>query len=231
MQPKKKLPENLHKNHRSRMWSRFLETGSAGFSDHQLLELLLFFSIPRRDTNPLAHALLYQFGSLPEVLHARKDDLMELQGVGAATADLIALLPELESYYWREPRENRVQLRDSAQTLAFLSEQLSGVSGNRFYILLLDAHYSLQRFLLLSETDFAWDSRFFQTVADAVQHNSTTYAILAGCHENDCPVPGLDENMSIKRLDHLLSDIGIRLLDYVGFATNQHYFMRKAGML
>ncbi|MCC8098851.1 MAG: hypothetical protein LIO78_02120 [Clostridiales bacterium] len=231
MQPKKKLPSNLHVNHRSRMWERFEQTGAVGFTDHQLLEMLLFFSIPRRDTNPLAHMLLYRFGTLSEVLHARSKTLQEVQGVGSSTADLIALLPALEQYYWQKPSRTQVQLRSHKQALGYLSNLMENASGNECYLVLLDAHYYVQRCLLLSKTGFSWDESLFPTIVNAIQRGKTTYAILAGYNANGSAVPILDDQISLKQIIRLLTAMDVRLLDYVGFNKTQHFSMRRAGML
>lgn len=72
----------VHKGHRQRMKRRFLEHGLDNFDDVNVLELLLFYADPRRDTNPLAHALLDQFGSLAGVLEAAPGDLEKIPGIG-----------------------------------------------------------------------------------------------------------------------------------------------------
>lgn len=79
----------LHGNHRARLRKRYEKSGLDDFEDHVILELLLFQSIPRRDTNPLAHRLLDQFGSLLEVLKAPEDKLLQVKGVGKVTARML----------------------------------------------------------------------------------------------------------------------------------------------
>ena len=76
--------ENLHKGHRERLRQSYIENGPDGMHEHQLLELLLTYAIPRRDTNPIAHRLLDKsaFGSLWEVLNAGPKELMAVEGIG-----------------------------------------------------------------------------------------------------------------------------------------------------
>lgn len=90
---------NLHENHRARVRKRFEHEGLKTFADHNVLELLLFYSIPQKDTNDIAHRLLDEFGSLSAVFDAPKDVLMNVVGVGENTATLIKLMPELFSRY------------------------------------------------------------------------------------------------------------------------------------
>ncbi|MCD8085725.1 MAG: hypothetical protein LUF28_05280 [Clostridiales bacterium] len=231
MPPGKKIPRNLHENHRSRMWERFRQTGAVGFSSHQLLEMLLFFSIPRRDTNPLAHQLMYRFGSLSEALHARSETLQEVPGVGPSTASLIALLPELEGYYWQKPHYTQPRLKEHKQVLAYLSKLMETATANERYLVLLDGHYYVQNCLLLSETGFSWDDRFFPNIVNAIRLGETTFAILSGYNRDGSPVPNMNDQMSIKRITRLLTAMDVRLLDYVGFNQTQHFSMHRAKML
>jgi DNA repair protein RadC len=91
--------ENLHAGHRDRLRKRFIEEGLDAFEDHQALELLLFFALPRRDTNELAHGLLRRYGSLSAVLDADPVDLARTEGIGETAASLLSLVPALTRRY------------------------------------------------------------------------------------------------------------------------------------
>ena len=80
---------NPHKGHRERLKLRFLESGLDSFTDVQALELLLFYAIPQKDTNPIAHALLERFGSLSQVLDAPVEELKKVQGISDHAATLL----------------------------------------------------------------------------------------------------------------------------------------------
>ena len=85
----------IHDGHRERLRDCFLEHGLDSFHEVQALELLLFYAIPRRDTNPVAHALLDHFGSLDAVFAASERELCDVPGVGKSTAALILLVPQI----------------------------------------------------------------------------------------------------------------------------------------
>ena len=84
-----------HRDHRKRLRKQFMEQGGEGFHDHQLLELLLTYAIPRRDVNPLAHRLLDTYGSLSAVLRADPYSLMQVEGIGELSAVLLSLVGKL----------------------------------------------------------------------------------------------------------------------------------------
>ena len=85
----------IHDGHREKMRQRFLKSGLDSFADHEALELLLYYAIPRRDTNPIAHALMERYGSLSAVLTAPVEDLKKVEGIGESAAVLLKLAPQL----------------------------------------------------------------------------------------------------------------------------------------
>ena len=87
---------NEHAGHRERLRETFLENGIEGMADHQVLELLLTYALPRVDVNPLAHRLLDRFGSLEGVLSAKPDQLRQVSGVGASAAVYLSLLGQVD---------------------------------------------------------------------------------------------------------------------------------------
>ena len=90
---------SIHSGHRQRMRQRFLKNGLEGLNDHEILELLLYYCIPRQDTNPYAHRLIERFGSLTGVLRAQEKELMEVEGIGENTAFYLNLLMETIRHY------------------------------------------------------------------------------------------------------------------------------------
>lgn len=84
---------SIHEGHRQRMRRQLKTSGMDSLSDVQVLEVLLYYAIPRADTNPIAHRLLERFGSLSGVLEAAPDELLNIEGMGDAAAQLIALIP------------------------------------------------------------------------------------------------------------------------------------------
>ena len=96
---------NVHEGHRKRVYHRFLKEGLDNFSPHNVLELVLFYSIPRIDTNEIAHRLVNRFGSVAGVFDAPQSELLKVEGVGERTAVLLKLIPQLARYYMSENSE------------------------------------------------------------------------------------------------------------------------------
>lgn len=93
--PTAKKPGGVHAGHRGRMRQRFLQSGLESFQDHEVLEFLLFYAVPRRDVNEMAHLLLDRFGTLAGVLNAPEAELRDVCGVGPRVAHFLNLVPQL----------------------------------------------------------------------------------------------------------------------------------------
>jgi DNA repair protein RadC len=89
---------SVHQGHRQRLRERFLEEGLENFKEHEVLELLLYYCIPRRDTNIIAHNLIDRFDTLAGVLEAPPSELKKVEGMGDGAATFIALLQAAERY-------------------------------------------------------------------------------------------------------------------------------------
>lgn len=115
----------VHAGHRSRLRKRFLNAGLDSFQDHEVLELLLCYAIPRRDVNETAHLLLDRFGTLMAVLDAPEAELQAVPGVGPATAHFLNLIPQLIAQMSRQcQRSAPVSLASVADVADFLPKRL-----------------------------------------------------------------------------------------------------------
>ena len=108
------MTDNLHKGHRERMKNRIIEHGPKNLADHELLEVLLYYSVPMKDTNGLAHRILNEFGSLSNLLGADIPTIMKRTNVSKNTAVLITLIPEFMDRYNAERwSDNKIDLSSS----------------------------------------------------------------------------------------------------------------------
>ena len=128
----------LHDGHRQRCKQRFLRAGAEGFDDHQLLELLLFYAIPRQDTNETAHRLIQRFGSLQGVLHAAPEELTSVEGVGENAAVLVRLVGDMALRARCSSLPQKV-LNSPDRTGAYFMELLAGEKKEMLYQVCLDA--------------------------------------------------------------------------------------------
>ena len=131
-----KFGSNPHKDHRTRLKRRFLDEGLDNFEEHNVLELALFFAIPQRDTNELAHELIDRFGSLSGVLDASFDSLLEVDGIGEHAATFLKLLPEISRHYMLEKIPNKFNISNMEQIARYLVAKYAGETEEVAYLLL-----------------------------------------------------------------------------------------------
>ena len=115
----------IHDGHREKMRQRFLKGGLESFADHEALELLLYYAIPRKDTNPIAHALMDRYGSLSAVLTAPVEDLRKVEGIGENAAVLLKLAPQLCRKARMADAEQETVLNSSERAGAYLLERFA----------------------------------------------------------------------------------------------------------
>ena len=128
----------IHDGHREKMRRRFLETGLEGFADHEALELLLYYAIPRRDTNPIAHALMERYDSLSGVLNAPVEDLEKVEGIGESAAILLSLVSRLSRKARIADASQETILNSSERAGAYLLERFAGERRELVFLLCLD---------------------------------------------------------------------------------------------
>ena len=116
----------IHDGHREKMRRRFRETGLEGFADHEALELLLYYAIPRRDTNPIAHALMDRYDSLSAVLNAPVEDLQKVEGIGESAAVLLSLVARISRKARLADAAQETVLNSSERAGTYLLERFSG---------------------------------------------------------------------------------------------------------
>lgn len=128
-------PENIHKNHRNRLKSQYTKNGIDALTDIQKLELLLFYSIPQKDTNPIAHALLSKFGDLKGVLSASYAELLSVKGIKENSATLICYMNDLLNLTYKEAEAIKVISSTDAKNYA--SRLFFNIPVEQFYVICL----------------------------------------------------------------------------------------------
>ena len=140
--PEKKTTNTIHEEHRARMQERVARDGLTSLAAHEVLEYLLYFSIPRRDTNPLAHRLIQHFGGFCQVLDASEEELMQVQGIGPASARLLHSFRDVARFYQiQKHKEHPVQLRNAEMCCEYIRPLFSEPKREEFYMIAMNDDY------------------------------------------------------------------------------------------
>ena len=135
----------LHDGHRERLRKNYLETGLRGKSEHQILEILLTYAIPRIDVNPVAHELMDNFGSIAAVLDADINELTKFKGISENGAVLLKLIPDLFPVYFESKNKEKVNFPSIGDVKKYMVSKYAGEKNEVFYVLCFDTHMNLIR--------------------------------------------------------------------------------------
>ena len=221
--------ESIHKEHRKRLKKRFLDNGLDDFTDIQALELLLFYAIPRRDTNVLAHALLERFGSLSQVLEADAADLKKVNGIGEEAALLLTLMPQLARFYQVDSAKRVKCLTSLEDCGRYLLPYFFGTRNETVYLLCLDAKGRVLSCSFLAEGRLdrvGLNSR--QVVETALEHRATS-VILAHNHTSGIALPSREDEETTNMVQAALEAVGIRLADHMVMVEDDFVSMADSG--
>lgn len=219
---------SLHDGHRQRLIQRFLRDGLDGFDEHNILELLLFYAIPRKDTNPLAHVLLDHFGSLAGVLDASPQELQSICGVGENTAAFLKLLPELTRIYCSQ-RQEEVCLSNSAQAGNYLMPRFIGRQEETVLLVCLDAKYRVLSCSILHKGSVnSAEVNTRKLLSVALKHNAVSI-ILAHNHPGGIALPSEEDIRTTNNIKSALSAAGIRLFDHIIVADHDFVSLSDSG--
>lgn len=141
------MTKNLHANHRKRVRARFIKDGNLdSFEQHQILEMLLFYSIPRKDTNELAHKLLNEYGNLYTLMNARPEDIIKRCKVSEPTAVLISMIPHVGRKFLSSSLDDENVCIDTFSIAnSYFEAALSGKNFESFYMICLDLNKRLKK--------------------------------------------------------------------------------------
>lgn len=218
----------MHSGHRSRLKERMLEQGLDGFESHNILELLLFFSIPRRDTNEIAHTLINEFGSLSSVFDAPFEDLLSVKGVGKNTAYLLKLIPEISRAYIEDKYSVGTVLNDPEKVGDFLLSKYIGRNDEVVILLLMDNKCKVLYCSVIFEGSVNAASVSIRKIAEIALRVKATVAIISHNHPNGVAVPSNDDVETTRKLFHALDLIGVELVDHIIVADNDYISMAQS---
>ena len=213
---------NHHKDHRKRLKNRFLSEGLDNFEVHNVLEFLLFFGIPQKDTNELAHELLDKFGSLSGVLEAPRSELLKFKDIGENTATLIQLIPPLSRIYLEDKIKERVAFDSTSAVGNYLLAKYRFRKDEMFSMLCLDQNCRLIKWVPISSGTINVTAVNTRKVVEAVMNTSANAVVLAHNHPAGLAVPSADDINSTIAIRKLIEPLGVTLLDHIIIANEDY---------
>ena len=207
----------IHAGHRGRVREEFLARGIEGWPDHRVLELLLFYALPRGDVNPLAHELIDRFGSLDRVLDALPEELMKVKGMGEHSAALLKLIPAVIGRYLEGRAGPGTVIHTAEEAGHALAPCFYGARNEMVYVLCLDAKEKLVGVRKISEGNNSNSDVTIRRVAEECMALQASFCYLAHNHVSGLALPSPEDMNATAVVREALRPLGVEVLDHLVF--------------
>ena len=223
------MSQSIHTGHRQRMKERFLSEGLDNFTDIQVLELALFYCIPQKDTNPIAHALLDHFGSLSQVLEASPAELQKVDGIGKNTATFLHLITQIGRYYLVD-RVQRVEILPTIDACGrYLVPRFFGRKVETVFLLCLDAKCKVLCCKEVGEGSVNSAGISVRRIVETALGANATSVVLAHNHPCGMALPSPEDIQTTRRVAAALNTVEIILADHIVVADDDFVSMVQSG--
>lgn len=216
----------LHNLHRSRMRAKICTYGTGMLCDHELLEILLFYAIPRRDTNALAHRLLERFCSLDKLFQASIPELQHVCGIGENAAVLMKAVFELHLRLNRSAAEPPV-LQTFDEIGSYLLKLYANCDTERLMLFLFDKQGHIERKDVIAEGTAELAAVNMKKILACSVSASAVSAVLAHNHPSGMLQPSYEDKRLTLEVDELLRSLDIRLIDHFILTRDRYLGIKR----
>lgn len=205
--------KNLHEGHRERMRNKFLKNGIGAFSEHEVMEMLLYYAVPRVNTNEMAHELLNKYKSISGVLDAPIESLTETKRLSENGAVLLKLIPQILRLY---QKGHETMCFDSYDILKdFFKTEFFGAIKEQFRVMCLNENLNIISCELLCEGDVNTVKPEPLKIVELALKNNCRTIIIAHNHPTALSLPSDEDIATTRVMKRILEPLGINLLDHV----------------
>jgi DNA repair protein RadC len=223
-------PSN-NKGHRERLRKRYVTSGIGSLNDYEVLELLLYYVISRKDTKALAKDLLARFGSLKKLLDADLKEIEALKGVGPRTSLLIRLVKDLGALYLREEAMSSPQISSMKALLDYCMVAMGGLKDERFDVIHLDAQNRIIKTETVQEGIVNQAVVYPRKILENALKNKASAIILVHNHPSGHLRPSEADVRLTRTLQDTARVLDILVHDHIIVGGNRYFSFREEGLL
>lgn len=221
----------VHDGHRQRLKTIYKESGGTALSDINILEFLLFYAIPRKDTNVLAHNLINAFGSLEKVFRADVSELCAVDGISENAALLIKLIPDIQSRLMIKETGGIKQITSAKDAGDYFIALLNTKGDENFCVMCLDAKNRILNVSTLGKGSVNEVSVSIRSIVDNVVRYRATSVIIAHNHPDGICAPSQEDIELTNSIAASLQQLSIGLLDHIIVAAGNYYSFAVNSMI
>lgn len=219
--------DNPHKGHRAKVKSRYLVSGLNGMAPHNILELLLFFGIPYKDTNEIAHELINRFGSFSGVLEAKPNELMKVKGMTENAAILINMILPLYKQYAIDINSKNPCYDSSEKLAEYIRNLLLDTNDERVFAICFDYRRCLLGYKIIGEGDIISSAVDYRRFAEILLETKANSVIIAHNHPHGITSPSNNDIEATKEMFRFANTMKVRLLDHIIVNDNSYLSMAE----
>ena len=220
---------SIHEGHRQRLNERFRRSGLDSFTDVQVLELALFYCIPRKDTNPIAHDLLAHFGSLSQVLEASVEELQKVKGISENAAVYLSMLTQIGRYYLVDRSQREVILPTIDKCGAYLVPYFFGRPTETVFLLCLDAKCKVLCCREVGQGSVNSAGISIRKIVETALGANATTVVMAHNHPSGLALPSAEDIHTTRRIAAALNAVEVNLADHIVVADGDYVSMAQSG--
>lgn len=220
---------SMHEGHRERLKKRFLAEGLDNFTDVQVLELLLFYAIPQRDTNPLAHELIAHFGSLSQVFRASAEELEKIPGIKRNASTLIKLVPDVMRFIGVDEIMNTRILPTIESCGEYLKRFLSHRENETVFLLCLDSKCKVLCCKEIGEGNVNSAAISIRRIVETALGVNASSVVLAHNHPSGIALPSAEDVQTSIRAARALAMVDIAFADHIIVADDDYVSLVQSG--
>ena len=232
------MSEKDNQGHRERIREKFLKNGIDGFAEYEILELLLTYCIPRKDTKPIAKELLNKFKSLDNVFKADFDKLSAIDGLGKNSIAFLKLIGDLPSIIYKDELKNKklidketLKISNKDILLKYLRNKIGYEEIEKFYVLYLSSSNEVIEFEENSVGTLDRSSVYPREIYKKIINLNAKSIILAHNHPSDNITPSKCDIELTNEIARGLKNFGALLIEHIIITKNSYFSFLEEGLI
>ena len=232
------MSEKNNQGHRERIKEKFLKNGIDGFAEYEILELLLTYCIPRKDTKPIAKELLNKFKSLDNIFKADFDKLFAIDGLGKNSIAFLKLIGDLPSIIYKDELKNKklidketLKISNKDILLKYLRNKIGYEEIEKFYVLYLSSSNEVIEFEENSVGTLDRSSVYPREIYKKIINLNAKSVILAHNHPSDNITPSKCDIELTNEIAKGLKNFGALLIEHIIITKNSYFSFLEEGLI
>lgn len=227
----KEIKTHKHHGHRQRLKDKVRKFGLKALSEHEMVELLLTYTIPRRDTNALAHDMIDSYDNISNLIDANYNDLLKIKGVGEETALFFKVVSNLFDIYKSKSHKEEIKMNSVAAGVRYFRTHYSVRKAEKLVVLCIS---KMGRVVSVFELDGNNDSSVvfdIKTLTDNINRENTSAIMLFHTHPNGLVTPSVEDVQITQTIFNIAACLGIWCLDHLIFNEEKHFSFRDNNLM